>query len=266
MPKDILDVKKRKETKLVYINFPNREKIKLALFGDTHIGHPKLWKDKLTRDINLIKSETDAVIGMGDYGDCVTARSYGSLHEQTHSPPEQFEILRQNVFGPMGDKSKLLLLGNHEERIIKETNNNYVSKMCTLLDIPYGGYQASILLRVGNQTYQIAVEHGSTGSRKLSYKVKKCKEMKDVFAGRFDVYAMAHTHTLHHRSENLFIINRRNKTLENFEQHFILTGHYLNRPRYVEKSGRSLSPCGCPILTFYGDKHKINYDDTKEMP
>jgi len=94
--------------------------------------------------------------------------------EQTASPQEQLDTLRELLY-PIRKKVIILLTGNHEFRVFRETGIDPSAILAKYLEVPYGGYAAFVYFRVGKQNYVCHAQHGSSGARYNHTKLRAAK-------------------------------------------------------------------------------------------
>jgi len=202
------------------------DKLWVVPLGDVHLGAPTCDVKKFHDTIKFLKENPDyKIVLMGDLLESANKSSVGSgWVEQTQSPQEQLDTLADLLY-PLREQILVLLTGNHELRVWKDTGIDPSSVLARYLDIPYGGYASFIYFRVGNQSYVCHAQHGSTGGRYNHTKMQGAK--RTATHTEADLYLYGHTHALMVDSEDKRYYDRRAKTVKVRKQYTVLTGGFL---------------------------------------
>jgi len=140
------------------------EEVKLIPLGDVHLGAATCEVDKFLKTIDYIKESGSLVVLMGDLAECASKHSVGAgWVEQTISPQTQLDALEE-ALTPIADQTLVLLDGNHEHRIWKQTGLQFSKILARLLGVTYGGYSCFIKLKVRKFNYVIHAQHGSSNA------------------------------------------------------------------------------------------------------
>ena len=224
----------------------SRETIPLVLLGDIHLGHINVEHEYLTSVLRYIQTRKTHWIGMGDYLDSITITdrrfNWDSIDLNLHTPADQLEHAIK-LFTPIKDQCITLLTGNHEYTLWQGHNSiDYTNAICQRLNIPYGTYDAIILLDLKKdksshtKIIKLYIHHGWTGARTLGGISSRLDDMVNTFP-MLDIYAMAHTHHLGELplQQKLEITRINNKDeITHHNLHRILTGGFLRG--YVDKT------------------------------
>lgn len=250
---------RRESPRAVYHDWSELEEITIALQGDPHVGNHEFDEDRFKRDRDWAIRKGVPWLNMGDALETATRNSVGAgVYEQTEIVDEQLEHYIELVT-PLVEEGLFLgnHYGNHERRIYKDGGLNLTKCIARETGTPYWGVGIVHFIRVGNERYTMYTTHGSGGARMPHTKIKKAIDMEKMI-GDVDVYAMAHLHTMSHHARQSYRPNWRNRTLEQVERHFIITGAYLNHwGSYAHESG--MEPCkkGSARITFFGNERNI---------
>ena len=229
----------------------------LIPLGDVHLGSPTCDIDKFVKTMAFIKATDCKIILMGDLLEAASKSSVGSgWVEQTASPQDQLDALKE-VFKPIKDKILLVLDGNHEERIWKNSGISVSKVLADHLGAPYGGYSAFVYIRVGKQNYVVHAQHGSTGARYLRTKMHAA--MKTAEHTDADLYLYGHTHELASAVQPYRRYDKRGRYVGMKKKRFVLTGGFLNYfGGYAERKNMNPSPIGVANIKLYGDHFDIH--------
>ena len=73
-----------------------------------------------------------------------------------------------------------------------------------------------------------------------------------------EIYAQGHLHQLSHHVQNYYIVNKRNKTIEERQKHYIITGSYLKHwGSYAHVGNMEPARVGSPKIKLNGLEHII---------
>ncbi len=177
------------------VSYTSEDKeVKLIPLGDLHLGSPTCNIDKFLDVVDYIKESGSLVILMGDLMEAASRHSVGAgWVEQTGSPQTQLDTLYE-VFKPIRKQILVLLDGNHEERIWKQTGIKVSQILATYLGVPYGGYSCFVKLRIQKQNYIIHAQHGSSNAWYPHTKITAA--MRTAQHTDADIYLYGHTHEL----------------------------------------------------------------------
>ncbi len=236
----------------------DKEKYELILMGDEHIGSKYYDSDTHQGWIDYCLENDIPIILMGDIIECSTKDSIGAgIFEQDEIVQEQIEHAIR-VYKPMADEGLILgnHIGNHEARVYNHSGANLSKLMATMLDIPYLGVGAIHYFRIGKERYTLYTTHGSSGARLPHTKIKSVLDLSNMID--VDIYAHGHVHALDHHVRNFYRPNLRNKTIEEAEKHFLLTGTFLKHwGSYAHVKGLTPSKVGSPKIKLSGLERKI---------
>lgn len=138
--------------------------------GDIHIGNKYYNPIYLQKALDFAKKHKDRcrVVLMGDLLEVATKHSVGrSVYDEDYPTGSQFEKAVE-LFKPIAKQIDLVIEGNHEERIIRDTSFEIVSELCHRLGIPhaYGKFAGILNTSVGEHKYSTFAWHGASGGTK----------------------------------------------------------------------------------------------------
>ena len=240
---------------------PGKDYASVVFFGDTHYGHPCCDIERAKRMLDYCLCHNVYILGMGDYVEAGLRDSVGdSVFMQNPNPEEQMEYMIE-LMEPLAKKGLLLglLMGNHEERILKTTSVNITKLMVKFLKVPYLDNAIWNLFTVGKQSYSVYALHGASGSRFIYTKMKALIDISHSFDA--DLIAMGHVHEIANASTLVQKLGKNNKIIECKKFH-VLTGHYLKHDKsYAQGKGFPISKMGSPKVKLFSSKRDIHISE-----
>ena len=228
----------------------------LVFIGDCHLGSPQFDQSRFLEMLDYCLENELYVLLMGDLLETATRYSVGAgVYEQEEKPQDQYEQMN-TWLKPLADK-KLIIgahIGNHEERIYKESGFNVTKAMCNQLGIKYLGDACWTQLRVNGETYILYTLHGRTGSRFDGTALLALERISTSFFA--DLVACGHVHKL--ITSSVIIQRVVNGCVREFKKYLLITGSYLKYDGgYAQTVGLPLSKLGSPKVKFYTKKHDL---------
>lgn len=253
--------------KIININLgKDIKELRIIPISDLHIGD-KLTNYKVLKDVLQTIKDTPNVYTIlnGDLCNTALKNSKSDVYSDELSPMEQINKLIE-ILEPIKDKILVIGSGNHEDRILKETNIDVIRLVAKQLGIEdrYADNWWYLFLRFGEKTqgrrcemcYQISGYHGSgNGGRKPGGKINRLTEMSQVVVA--DLYIQGHNHQQIATKTSIFIPDYGNNTLNRKEMNFLMTNSFLEYGGYGEKLGFTPQPVGVSEAILDGTKRKI---------
>lgn len=189
------------------IPYRRSDRIRLYLFGDTHLGTIHCAEKEVAAQIKEIQDDPLALwVGMGDYAECITPKDKRWEPSQKTIPDwlkqdNIAECLRKRVvssFEPIKDKCVGLLYGNHEDSFRHYNHDNIHQNVCDDLELPNLGYSCFVhfIFRRKNSAEAHMIKghftHGTGGARTEAGKVNYLVRTMSAFDA--NIYGYAHTH------------------------------------------------------------------------
>jgi len=234
------------------------EKLTVALMGDEHMGSKYYNKKLHLNHLEWCDKYSVPIVLMGDELETATKSSIGAgIYEQEDIVQQQLENCVK-TYKPLADKGLVLgnHLGNHENRVFSHSGANLSKILSMMLKVPYLGVGAVHYFLVGKQNYTLYTTHGSSGARLPHTKIANTIKMSNMID--CDIYAQGHLHQLSHHVQNYYTINKRKKTVEESQKHYILCGSYLTHwGSYAHVSNMEPARNGSPKLKLSGLEHRI---------
>lgn len=240
------------------------EKLVLVLMGDEHIGSRYYNRDEHKKQLDWIyekhqKEGNVKIILMGDELETATKNSVGAgVYEQNEILDKQVDTYFK-TYKPFADEGIILGQheGNHELRIYKDAGLNITKLITKDLVIDYLGWGKLHYFKVGDEGYTLYTTHGSSGARLPHTKIKGALDLSKM--AEAEIYAMGHLHQLSHHIRNYYGIDKRSRTIQESQKHFLLTGSYLDHwGSYAHIKSYEPMRKGSPRVRLDGKEHKIN--------
>ena len=235
---------------------PHKEYAELMFIGDCHLGSPQFDRLRFEKMLEYCLKNNFYVLLMGDLIEMATRNSVGAgVYEQEYIGQSQYEQMVEYL-KPLAHKKLIVgtLMGNHEERVYKDTGIDIGKAFARELKVPYLGNACWNIFSVGSQRYTIYSLHGRTGSRFDGTALLALERISTSFFA--DIVCMGHTHKLITSS---VVIQRvtHNKVVE-CKKHLVITGSFLKYDgSYGQTLGLPISKLGSPKVKLFSNKHDI---------
>jgi hypothetical protein len=228
----------------------------LMFIGDAHYGSPQFDQPRFLAMLDYCLENKLHVLLMGDLLETATRHSVGAgVYEQDKNPDSQHEQMVEWLT-PLASLGLIIgaHIGNHEERIYKDSGFNVTKAMCRELKIRYLGDACWTQIHVGKQMYTMYSLHGRTGSRFDGTALLALERISTSFFA--DLVACGHVHKL--ITSSVIIQRIANGAVREFKKYLLITGHYLKYDGgYAQTVGLPLSKLGSPKVKFHADKHDL---------
>ena len=227
----------------IIIDFPAKTNIKIRPLFDMHVGSAEFdvrkfikWRDDVISD-----PDTYLVVG-GDLLDNGLKNSVTNIYEQTMRPRDQKRYCAE-LLKPVAHKILGGTGGNHENRSVKESDDNPLYDVFSKLDIEdkFRENICFILVRIGaenhnvagNQrpTYSIAVTHGAGGGMYVGSGANRSERFGSIIDG-LDVLITGHTHKPLNFPVSKLVIDPQNKQITQKQFVCVTASGWLNYGGY----------------------------------
>jgi hypothetical protein len=227
--------------------------------GDIHYGNKHYNPHYLERALRFVGKNRNRcrVVLMGDLMEVATKTSVGrSVYEESYPTQRQFEVAVEQ-FKPYADLIDLVVEGNHEERIIRDTSFEIVQEFCHRIDRydAYGQFSGVVNYNLGsNLTYSAYAWHGSTGGTKESSVINGLLGMRERCIAH--LYFMGHTHKLLSFNRKVMVPQPHSDELAEIHQMFVNTGTAVGDGGYGEQKGFAMNSIGFGAVQIFADSRK----------
>ena len=267
------------------IPYSQKEKFYLYGFGDIHLGATHCDEESLIEKVYEIKhlGKQAIVLGMGDYGDCITPSDLKRWDARVLAPWLLDDMdknlpywMRSNmdnigpgilervdeILKPIWGSFVGLIEGNHDDGIRKYNHYNFMKELLKRANkkhtVPYAGVQCFVVLHFvrknSNEVHDIVIHarHGegaarTSGARALAV-LRMAQSTPDA-----DITLMGHLHGQESPDIPQRLTVRRGRLKER-NALATMTGAWLLAykqgapPSYLERYGSPPSVLGCPRI------------------
>ena len=257
-----------------------KDYINIYFVGDVHEGNVNHAADEFRRAVAIIKDDPHGYwIGMGDFVDAVVYTDKKRFNPVTIDPEYRVKDLKDlprkqinNFFEkvkPIKDKCLALLIGNHEETIIKHYHNDIYDMLLRRFKMQpekmgYVGFFRLKLYTQGQRRFSVllALNHGDGGGGfREGYPINK---LHDVFrAYDADICVMGHVHQLVEDDRKVMTVDQNGNLKKRF-RYWGISGSFLKTyndgtANYFEHKGRWESHIGMLKATIAFSRTQPDY-------
>ena len=238
----------------------NKDYAELIFWGDIHFGYPTCNIRKAKDMLEYALDKKVYILLMGDLIEAGLKDSIGdSMYRQKLNPQRQMEVMIK-LLKPVAKEGLIigLHMGNHEQRITKNTSIDISKLMAKFLEVPYLRYSCWSLLSVAGQRYALYSTHGSGGSR---FKHTKLKAVMDIAAWiNSDIIAFGHVHSIASEVIIKQKFSRVANKIVNEQQYVCLTGSYMEwDDSYAQAANMPITKLGSPKAKIFADKRDVHF-------
>lgn len=241
--------------------YKNEHKSMYVVFlGDIHYGNKYFNPAYLDRAFRFIDKNRNKcrVVLMGDLMEVATKTSVGrSVYDEAYPTQKQFEKAIED-FKPYADLVDIVIEGNHEERIIRDTSFEIIQEFCHRIDRidAYGRFSGIVNYNLStNLTYSLYAWHGATGGTKETSVINGLLGMRERCVAH--LYAMGHTHKLLSFNREVNVPSPSNGEPVLLKQMFVNTGTAVGDGGYGEQKGFALNSIGFGAVQLFADERKM---------
>lgn len=237
----------------------DHKSIYIVPIGDVHFGNKYYNPGYLERALKFFDKYRKRVriILMGDLLELATKTSVGrSVYDENYPTQRQFEIAVE-TFGPYADLIDLVVEGNHEERIIRDTSFEITQEFCHRIGRfdAYGKFSGVVNYRLSSGlVYSFYAWHGATGGVTEASAINGLLSMRHRCVAH--VYLMAHTHKLLKFEREIAVPVPDKEEMNVITQMFVNTGTAVQDGGYGEQRGLPLNRIGFGAIKIYADERR----------
>lgn len=242
----------------------NIDKLTIIPISDIHIGDKTCNIKAFEEVLERLKNEKDTyTILNGDLCNIALKTSKSDSYEATITPMQQVLTLVKYL-EPIKDKILVMSLGNHEERIKKDTNIDILWIIAKQLGIEdrYSPSWWYLYLSFGMTNkhrpmlYTITGYHGSGGGSTSGGKINKVKKMGQVVIA--DIYIMSHVHEPINTKAIIFTPDYQHKSIVKKELYYCISNSFVEyQNSYAERMGLLPGNTGINEIELNGHKKEI---------
>ena len=200
--------------------------------GDIHVGAATFNESALRKVVKYAVDNDALVFFVGDMIENANKRSIGAgVYEQVLPPRDQLKLVRERLQPIKRENIIGGVIGNHEDRTMKDCGFDPMMLLCDLLDVPYFGKELfAVITKERASAYSLYAVH-SLQSSKTKGLVNNSIE-RDWFKWiDCDIIAKGHGHDMGLDGPYLSLsVDKIGGTVTTKERYVLLTGNYLERP------------------------------------
>lgn len=240
-----------------HATFRFKDDITLIPVGDIHLGEG-VDRELLDGWIEAIRVNPEIWwFGMGDLMNIMLKDSVGNIFEQGMNPQEQMLVVK-TLLEPIKDKCLGMVIGNHEDRMRRNTSFDIIKMICEFWKVPYLDYSGYLQLYVGEYRYTVFLTHGSGGAAYTPgskwNKIHRLAKFRDA-----DVFCMGHVHDAAVDSAIFERLTDEGAVWR--KRYFAFTGHFLNyESSYADRKMMPPGKKGCIRIHLKADRWDINLE------
>lgn len=240
------------------VALPDHQRFVIHALSDIHVGAGRHQSKYLARRLKEIKDAgpSHRLICHGDWADIRIRNSKGFEHGVMTPQQEQDSIVA--LLKPLADRIDLMIPGNHEDRIERDTGLDFMGNIAALLGVPESYRSGPTVIRYrlsrasNNGTTAITglVHHGSGGGT-LGASVNKLQSMVRSWTPDVAFGLMGHVHHtgVFPISSYLGFPPRKHNIM------LFLTGTAADHEIYAQKMGLPPSWIGAPEIHVEAWRH-----------
>jgi len=239
----------------------NAETLNVLCLNDLHIGAPEADLDLLKRCIKfaLDNEKNTRILLNGDMIEGVTRLSKGDIYTQRLSPKEQVDVVVE-LLEPVKHLIDAVTIGNHDDRIERETSIDVVEMICRYLGIRerYLGTRGIVGFNVGGHNYSVDMHHGTGGGGTVAA-VENA--MKRLWKSDSDVMYCGHWHKEFSKPIKRFAIDHESNIVLDEKRWLVCGNTILNTAEYAARGGFEEGFPSQALMRLSGsDKKNIEVD------
>jgi hypothetical protein len=220
--------------------------------GDVHLGAIRhataTWEDWLTY---LHKRPNASMLGTGDFLNTAIIGSKSDTYDERMTVGEAKRLLIKQL-APLAKEKRLdaLMPGNHEVRIRRAIGDCPIRDVADTLEVPYIEAAAMFVYKVGDQTYEVYMRHGTGMGQSVAALAKS------GYVIGADVYITGHTHRQAVTADDYF--SRIESSVKRRKRYFVSSGSFIGYERYAAERGYPPSRMGAPRILLDGKRRDIH--------
>jgi hypothetical protein len=239
------------EVPVFFRDYSHLDRLHVFPLGDIHKGSPHFQAAKWSEWLAYItQTESASMLGTGDFLNVAIKSSVSDVYEEEQTVGEAKRELAEEL-QPLQDAGRLDLLipGNHENRITRETGDCPIQDVAWKLDANYARTAAVVVYKVGEIEYELYLRHGS-GSGRAGAQANRLERQALIVVA--DIYVNGHTH----RQQLIrgAIFERHGDKIKRRRQLYISSGSLLSYEGYAAAFGLPPADVGAPRIRLDGTR------------
>lgn len=194
--------------------------VQIYPIGDIHVGSSNFNKDYFEYMLEKFKKASDKKIIylLGDLCECASKRVGASAYNQVMKPDEQIEYIIDSL-KPFKKYIRGCVIGNHEARLRKEFDFDFMKIISSALGVQYGN-EIYDTFEINKQPYTVYGNHGTKTSQQQHLMMGVVERQTSHIDANLYLYGHAHY------SNSWSKLVKDNNGYK--RKHYCLTGHYLD--------------------------------------
>lgn len=245
----------------------NHKSMYIVPIGDLHIGNKYYDPAQLENTFKFIDANRNRcrIYLMGDLLESATKNGVGrSVYDEAYPTQKQFETAI-DLFKPYADLIDVIVEGNHEERIIRDTSFEIVEELAHRIGRhdAYGKFNSIVNTMVGDLAYSAYVWHGATGGTTESGAINSLLKMRErAFC---HMYFMGHTHKLIGIDREIYVPQPNSDEPAKIRQMFVNTGCALGEGGYGDQKGYPFNRIGFGAVQLFADSRRMVFHKIEDL-
>lgn len=220
--------------------------------GDVHIGSASHQRDRWDEWLEFLRGNEDtSMVGLGDFLNCAVIGGKSDVYGEKMTVQEAKWRLAEQLT-PLADAHRIdvLMPGNHENRVTRLTGEDPIYDVARVLATNYAQAAAMLHYRVGSQSYEVYVRHGTGNGQSLA------QLDKSAMVARADVYITGHVHKIATTCDEYFV--REGAQMTRRRRYYVTSGAFLAYEQYAAERGYKPSRLGAPRIFLSGERHDVH--------
>jgi hypothetical protein len=245
----------------------NHKSMFIVPIGDLHIGNKYYCEEYLNKALQFVDKNRSRcrIYLMGDLLELASKTSVGrGVYDENMNTQQQSEKVIE-IFKPYADLIDIVVEGNHEERIIRDTSFEILENFTHRVGCrkAYAKFEGIVNTRVGDLVYSAYVWHGATGGTKEASALNSLLGMRERAIA--NMYFMGHTHKLIDFTRKVYLPNLDSDEAKMIEQLFVNTGTALGDGGYGIQKGFALQSIGFGAVEIFADGKKMVFHKIDDL-
>jgi hypothetical protein len=240
------------EVPVIVRDYSHLDDLYVYPLGDVHLGaashNSARWQEWVAY---LQERQNTSLLGTGDFLNCAVIGSKSDVYDETTTVGEAKQDLEDDL-KPLAQAGRVdvLMPGNHEDRIRRLIGMDLIADIARHIDVPYCSASCLLVYKVGSQTYEFYVRHGTGNGQSL------VQLSKGAMVASADVYVTGHVHNIAARADEYFV--REGDKVVRKRRYYVSSGSFLGYERYAAERGYVPTRLGAPRIFLDGERHDIH--------
>ena len=223
---------------------------KVYPLGDVHLGAKTHQSETWLKWLEYLrKSRNSSLLGTGDFLNTAIIGSKSDVYDEQGTVGDNKRKLRKQL-APLAGRIDAIGPGNHENRVTRATGDCPILDVADALQCPYFEASCLVIYKIGSQTYNLYLRHGTGNGQSL---VTLAKSGAVIAA---DVYVTGHTHRQAVTADDYYEV-RKGEVVRR-KRYFVSSGSFMGYERYAAERGYPPSRLGAPRIELDGTRWDVH--------